>query len=57
MIRSLGGGSVSGALKRAWCRVFSIKVMAHVNWGGKPNTKFAKKGLKHSIITKVVFGK
>lgn len=58
MIRSLGGASIRDALKRAWYRVFSIKVMASVNWEGKiKKGSLQKQGLKQSIVTKAVFGK
>lgn len=56
MIRNLGGGSITSAVKRAWNRVFSMKVMASVNWKGRVTKKHQKKGLKESIITKAVFG-
>ncbi|KAK4017407.1 hypothetical protein OUZ56_032719 [Daphnia magna] len=56
MIRSLGGASIRDALKRAWYRVFSIKVMASVNWEGKIKKRsLQKQGLKESIVTKAVF--
>ncbi|KAK4028297.1 hypothetical protein OUZ56_017577 [Daphnia magna] len=56
MIRSLGGTSVSDCLQRAWKSVFAIKVMAHVNWEGKPKKgSILKHGLQHSIITTAVF--
>ncbi|KAI9554922.1 hypothetical protein GHT06_020202 [Daphnia sinensis] len=56
MIRSLGGASIRDALKRAWYRVFSIKVMASVNWEGKiKKGSLQKQGLKQSIVTKAVF--
>lgn len=56
MIRSLGGASIRDALKRAWYRVFSIKVMASVNWEGKiKKGSPQKQGLKQSIVTKAVF--
>jgi hypothetical protein len=56
IIRNIGGGSIGSAVKRAWCRVFSTKVMAFVNWKGKATKKYQKQGLKNSIITKAVFG-
>ncbi|KZS21197.1 Uncharacterized protein APZ42_011924 [Daphnia magna] len=55
MLRNLGGGSITSAVKRAWYRVFSIKVRALVNWKGMATKKYQKKGLKESIITKAVF--
>lgn len=57
IIRNLGGGCHSSAVKRAWHRLFSIKVMAFVNWKGVATKKHQKQGLKGSIITKAVFGK
>ncbi len=57
IIRNLGGGSITSAVKRAWYRVFSIKVMAFVNWKGVATKKHQKQGLKNSIIAKAVFGK
>ncbi len=56
MIRNLGGGSITRAVKRAWNRAFSMMVMATVNWKGRVTKKRKKKGLKESIISKVVFG-
>lgn len=53
----LGGGSITSANNRAWFRVFSIQVMAFVNWKVVATKKHQKKGLKDSIITKAVFGK
>ncbi|KZS04727.1 Uncharacterized protein APZ42_032264 [Daphnia magna] len=56
MIRNLGGASVRDALKRAWYFIFSIKVMANVNWEGKPKKESQQKqGFKDSIITAAVF--
>ncbi|KAK4004256.1 hypothetical protein OUZ56_005998 [Daphnia magna] len=56
MIRNLGGASVRDALKRAWYSIFSIKVMANVNWEGKPKKRSQQKqGLQDSIITAAVF--
>ena len=57
IIRDLGGGCHTDAIKRAWYRIFSKKVMAFVNWKGVATKKHQKKGLIDSIITKAVFGK
>lgn len=53
----MGGSSTNDALKRAWSEVFSLKVMAFVNWEGQERNGVKKTALKDSNITKAVFGK
>jgi hypothetical protein len=54
----LGKSLIRDALKRAWYRVFSIKMMASVNWEGNiKKGSMQKQGLKQLICTKAVFGR
>lgn len=58
MIRSVGGNSNADSVYRALERIFSLQVLASINWGGKVVSGQPKKhGLVKTKVAEAILGR